>query len=135
MKKTLAILAFVLMYTACSDDTTSFLYVLKNKSSHKVVVKVYYSNYIQSTFSVEANSYYEQEYSWDNSFCLIDRYTDSTEIVFDDNKTLTFYRDSLEQKNSIYNRADYSMVGTDEKLKVFYYTLTDADYTAAKSKK
>lgn len=132
MKKILAVFAFVLMYTACSDDTTSYLYVLKNKSSHKAVVKVYYGNYIQMTFSVDANSYYEQEYNWENNFCMVDKYTDSTEIVFDDNKTLTFYRDSLEQKNNIYNRAEYSMVGTDDKLKVYYYTLTDEDYTAAK---
>ena len=90
MKKLLALLAISFIYVSCGEELETYLYVLKNKSSHKVTVKVYYSNFVTDSFSAEANSYIEKEYGWENNFCLIDRYTDSTEIIFDADKKITF---------------------------------------------
>lgn len=132
MKKLLALLAITLIYVSCEEVSETYLYVLKNKSSHKVTVKVYYSNFVIDSFSAEANSYIEKEYGWENNFCLIDRYTDSTEIIFDADKKITFYRDSITQTNNIYDKTSYTLVGDKDELKVYYYTLTDSDYSAAK---
>ncbi|MBR5433437.1 MAG: hypothetical protein IK117_03290 [Bacteroidales bacterium] len=132
MKKLLALLAISFIYVSCGEELETYLYVLKNKSSHKVTVKVYYSNFVTDSFSAEANSYIEKEYGWENNFCLIDRYTDSTEIIFDADKKITFYRDSITQTNNIYDKTSYTLVGDKDELKVYYYTLTDSDYSAAK---
>lgn len=132
MKKLLVIFACILVYTACDDEPTSYLYVLKNNTSHKVSVQVYSAGFTEEQFSVAANSYYEKRLDWYNNFSLISTYADSVKINFDATKNLTFYRDSINQNHNIYEASSYSLVGDRERLKVYYYNLTEDDYNAAK---